>query len=402
MQRHGGRHLRVRSQDQVIRLEGVCKSYGHLKVLDKLDLSVHPGSFTVLEGLNGSGKTTLLEVVAGVLAPDSGSVSVYGDVFYIPQNLHKFWALEHETRHCFIPHLSVMENLLAAVGIVEAETAAARIEEWLTRLGLSEYAEVEPSRLSYGLQQRVALARALLLEPRVLLLDEGFSALYAGIRSEALDIVSLIPKRTGAAVVYVSHAHPEARAMADAVFRMHAGKAVPVWREGPKAERQTQPLDLRRRIRERLGDFRMDGRRLREKMIGAAEPQRGWRPEKEPGTRVRVRPGQDFSRLSADRKVAVLVLRPGDLDHAMEAVDGISRAGFKALDLEIRPESRRDSRLPMFLAAFSHYTIKRMREDGRLPYFIPSLRRRGAGPLRRLAEHLKEAPEFVESYVDRS
>ncbi|MBI5208703.1 MAG: ABC transporter ATP-binding protein [Elusimicrobia bacterium] len=498
----------------MIELDGVSKSYGGVMVLDALSLSVPPGAFMVLEGPNGSGKTTLLEVVAGVLEPDAGTVRVGGEpmdgvspaergVFYIPQTLHKFWALKHESQHCFIPRLSVMENLMAAVTgrgegeLVDAASAAARIEECLTRLRLEEHAEAQPSKLSYGLQQRVALARALLLKPRVLLLDEGFSALDAGVRAEVLRIVRGIPERTGAAVVYVSHLHEEARAMADVVYRMEGGKARRL--ERGKAGRRdggspAGGASLRERIRERLGDFRAASRGVRERMIGEAALPEGWRPELHPGFEavgegrilevrlvdgrgkgvpwkalkaaidrfggrsstapavyvaagaasasperlrelrelgalvvVTVAPGEPLAALAPldkDRLAARLALRPGGLGGAIEAVDGLSRMGFAAVDLACDPEASWDRegvrRLGMFMAAFSHYCVKRVKEDGRMPFFVASLRqalaraaRRPQGKERpgaakafqqgllRLALHLRREPGFVESYVDR-
>lgn len=245
-----------------IRLEKVSKSYPGL-ALGPVSLVVPSGTLMVLEGANGSGKTTLLELIAGTVEPDGGKILLGGrdagelapsdrGVFYIPQTLHKFWSLQHESRLCFIPRRTVRENLLAAA----ADYGEA--QEWLCRLDLEDYAEETPERLSFGLQQRLALARAAMLRPGVILVDEGLSALDPGMRSEVFELLERIPERTGNTVVYVTHHAEDAGRLGGTMHRLRDGNLFrPRDGERGAAEKKARLLAaVRAKVRENLDAFR--------------------------------------------------------------------------------------------------------------------------------------------------
>lgn len=241
-----------------IRLENVAKSYPGLS-LGPVSLVVPSGTLMVLEGANGSGKTTLLELIAGTVEPDGGRILLGGreteelapsdrGVFYIPQTLHKFWSLQHESRLCFIPRRTVRENLLAAAGDY------GEAQEWLCRLDLEDYAEETPERLSFGLQQRLALARAAMLRPGVILVDEGLSALDPGMRAEVFDLLRRIPERTGNTVVYVTHHTEDAGRLGGVLHRFRDGK---LFRGRDDAEAKARLMEaVRAKVRENLDAFR--------------------------------------------------------------------------------------------------------------------------------------------------
>lgn len=245
-----------------IRLENVSKVYPGLS-LGPVNLRVPSGTLMVLEGPNGSGKTTFLELIAGTVEPDSGKVLLGGrqaeglapidrGVFYIPQTLHKFWSLQHDSRLCFIPRRTVRENLLAAAGDY------GEAMEWLCRLDLEDYADETPERLSFGLQQRLALARAAMLRPGVILIDEGLSALDPGMRSEVFDLLRRIPERTGNTVVYVTHHTEDADRLGGVLYRFRDGKLF-CGRDVERgaAEAKARLLEaVREKVRENLDAFR--------------------------------------------------------------------------------------------------------------------------------------------------
>ena len=168
-----------------VRLEKIGKRYGDLWAARDIDLKIQRGEFFTLLGPSGCGKTTLLRIIAGFLAPDQGTVFLddkpvnhvppwQRDVGMVFQN-YALW-----------PHMTVFENV--AFGLRERKTPRSEIEtsvaDALARVGLGATERRRPSQLSGGQQQRVALARTLVVQPRVLLLDEPLSNLDAKLRAE--------------------------------------------------------------------------------------------------------------------------------------------------------------------------------------------------------------------------
>lgn len=184
--------------------------------VDALDLA--PGSFNVLLGRSGCGKTSLLEIAAGLAASDEGMVTVDGRPVDgpVPDSALVF---QH---HNLFPWMSAAGNVAFALrnAGVGAKAALERAVALLANVGLAEFAHERPSRLSGGMRQRVALARTLALEPRLLLLDEPFSALDAQTRRLMQRTLLDVWRHTGATVLMVTHDLDEAVLLADRIVLM--------------------------------------------------------------------------------------------------------------------------------------------------------------------------------------
>ncbi len=208
-----------------IELRAVAKRFGPTQVLTDVELDVATGSLTAVLGASGSGKTTLLRLIAGFDHPDQGTISVDGrlvadatrfvspqqrDIGYVPQDGALF------------PHLTVEGN----VGFGLSRRDRRRVGELLDLVGLGELRKRYPRELSGGQEQRVALARALAIRPRVVLLDEPFSALDASLRSELRRDVARILADADTTTVLVTHDQDEALALADQVAVLAGGRVV--------------------------------------------------------------------------------------------------------------------------------------------------------------------------------
>lgn len=195
-----------------------------------LSLQVAAGETVALLGRSGSGKSTLLAMVAGLVPPDRGRIVLAGeDVTDWPPE-RRGVALMFQDFALF-PHLNVQDNV--AFGLVEQRQPRAqarqRAREWLARLGLADRALDAVTRLSGGEQQRVALARALASSPRLLLLDEPFSALDADLRQHLRQDFAHHIAQAGTACVLVTHDEAEARALGRRGFRLADGVLQPLW-----------------------------------------------------------------------------------------------------------------------------------------------------------------------------
>jgi len=188
---------------------------GSLEALAGIDLAVEPGQIVALIGPNGSGKSTLLRVVAGLLRPDHGTVSLDGEPITAPDP--RIGLIFQEPR--LLPWRSAQRNVaypLELAGWSRADQDR-RVTELLDLVDLREVATLVPERLSGGMRQRAALARSLALEPRVLLLDEPFSALDELTRERLnLELLGLWA-RTATTIVVVTHSIQEAILLADRV-----------------------------------------------------------------------------------------------------------------------------------------------------------------------------------------
>ena len=209
----------------------VHKSFGPLRVLDGLSLTVEPGSTTAVVGPSGSGKTTLLRIIAGFQRPDAGTVEVGSRVVAAPG----MWVPAHQRRIGYVaqegalfPHLSVGQNI--AFGLTPADVPRGRgakrerVTELLEMVSLDPaLAGRKPHEISGGQQQRVALARALARPPELMLLDESFSSLDAGLRATTRRSVAKVLAAAGITTVLVTHDQAEALSFADQVAVIRDG-----------------------------------------------------------------------------------------------------------------------------------------------------------------------------------
>lgn len=197
---------------------------------DDLHLHVPAGESVAILGPSGSGKSTLLKMIAGLEAPDAGRILFAGqDIAHeAPERRH--FALMFQDFALF-PHLDVVDNV--AFGLVEQRlpraVARKKALELLAVFGLAAHAQQQVWKLSGGEQQRVALARALITQPRLLLLDEPFSALDAELRSSLRDEFRQRLASAAMTTVLVTHDEAEARAMAQRGYRLLEGRLVSLW-----------------------------------------------------------------------------------------------------------------------------------------------------------------------------
>ena len=208
-----------------IRFEGIVKSFGATRVLDRCSIAIEKGSVATLLGPSGCGKTTLLRTLAGFVEPDAGRVLVGGrDITDLPANRRQVGFVFQS--YALFPHLDVASNVaygLAVRRTGRAETEA-RVRKALDLVSLSAFADRYPAKLSGGQQQRVAIARAMVLEPEVLLLDEPFNALDAALRlSMQIELRKLI-ERLGITSIFVTHDQQEAMTLSDRIAVMRAGR----------------------------------------------------------------------------------------------------------------------------------------------------------------------------------
>ncbi len=235
-----------------VTIAGLGKAFGAVIVLDGIDLSVPSGSLTVILGPSGCGKTTLLRLIAGFERPDRGTIAIGGQVVCaarqgLPPERRRIGYVAQEG--ALFPHLTVAENI--GFGLSRAARRdRARIAALLALVGLdADLAARGPHQLSGGQQQRVALARALAPEPRVVLLDEPFSALDAGLREGTRRAVAAALAAAGATAILVTHDQDEALSLGTQIAIMRGGRLAQV---GPPATLYAAPAD--RDVANFLGD----------------------------------------------------------------------------------------------------------------------------------------------------
>lgn len=220
-----------------VTITGLTKSFGDRRVLSGVDLEVAAGAITAVLGPSGCGKTTLLRVIAGFSSADAGTVSVGGrPVDRIPAHRRRIGLLPQEG--ALFPYLSVGANV--AFGLPRGGRDGL-VAHWLDVVGLAGYEDARPHELSGGQQQRVALARALAPNPGVVLLDEPFSALDAGLRVRVREEIADILTGCGTTAILVTHDQSEALSLAGSVAMLMDGV---ISQHAPPAEVYREPATL--------------------------------------------------------------------------------------------------------------------------------------------------------------
>ena len=203
-----------------LELSGLAHAYAGLPVFAGVDLEIAAGEFLAVLGASGCGKSTLLRCVAGLVTPSRGTVRLAGTTVardgreLVPAERRRVGLVFQD--YALFPTLSVREN----VGFGLEPASAKRVDELLELIGMRELAERAPSRLSGGQQQRVAIARALAPRPRLLMLDEPFANVDAGLRQRLGAELQVLVRREGTSVLLVTHDRSEALAVADRVALM--------------------------------------------------------------------------------------------------------------------------------------------------------------------------------------
>jgi len=217
----------------------VQKHFGNFTALHDLSLEIEPGTLVTLLGPSGCGKTTTLRLLAGLEHPTSGQILIGGkDVTKLPANERDVSMVFQS--YALFPHMTVLENVeygLRSSGMAASDVRG-RAEEGLAQVGLTGYGNRLPSELSGGQQQRVAVARALVLQPKVLLLDEPLSNLDARLRRHMRSEIRELQQKLGLTAVYVTHDQEEALAVSDRIIVMDKGK---IAQQGSPRELYEQP-----------------------------------------------------------------------------------------------------------------------------------------------------------------
>jgi polar amino acid transport system ATP-binding protein len=237
----------------MIKVEHMAKSFGDLKVLEDVNLTVEQGEVVVIIGPSGAGKSTFLRSLNHLEKMTNGKIYIEDELFYHRENdktISKMEAKKHKAlllemgmvfqRFNLFPHKTVLENvMLAPVHVKKVDNAVAQrtARDLIAKVGLADKVDEYPSRLSGGQQQRVAIARALAMEPKMMLFDEPTSALDPELVGEVLNVMKDLANQ-GMTMLCVTHEMGFAREVADKVVFMANGR---ILEEGTPEEIFTNP-----------------------------------------------------------------------------------------------------------------------------------------------------------------
>ena len=213
----------------IFRIDGVSKSYGGVTALDGVTLEVKANEYMALLGPSGSGKTTLLRVIAGFEVPDKGRVFFQGrDITGLPAHERGIGFVFQN--FALFPHLTVKKNvafgMLNGGTVVSASEIDSRCQAVIGMVGLSGLEDRGVDQISGGQRQRVALARTLVMQPKLVLLDEPLGALDANLRGRMRNELRAIRERMGVTFLHVTGSETEALAMGDSVVVLDRGRII--------------------------------------------------------------------------------------------------------------------------------------------------------------------------------
>jgi putative spermidine/putrescine transport system ATP-binding protein len=211
----------------LLRVRGLCKTYGASHALAPVDLDIARHEFVTLLGPSGCGKSTLLRMLAGITPADAGTVELAGQRIEGLAPERRDLAMVFQS-YALFPHMNVRRNILFGLTMrkLPAPEQLHRLAHAADICNLGELLERMPRQLSGGQQQRVALARALVMQPALMLFDEPLSNLDAKLREQLRDELVQLHRRSGSTSLYVTHDQAEAMAMSDRVVVMSQGRIV--------------------------------------------------------------------------------------------------------------------------------------------------------------------------------
>lgn len=225
----------------ILTIRSLTKSYdgGHTQALSDVSLDLHEGKSLAVLGPSGCGKSTLLRLIAGLETPDAGEVVMNGETLNNVPPHRRGFGLMHQDLALF-PHLNVRDNIAFGLRSQQLESPAIehRVHELLELMRIESLADRAVDAISGGEQQRVALARSLAPRPRLLMLDEPLGALDRRLREELAQEIRRIRDHEGVTLIYVTHDHDEAFAVADEILVLEHGLAV---QHGPPEEVWLKP-----------------------------------------------------------------------------------------------------------------------------------------------------------------
>ena len=215
----------------MIDIDSLTKTYGDVKAVDAVTMTVDTGTITVIVGTSGSGKTTLMRMVNRLEEPTSGEVRIDGtSTLTVPPNILRRRIGYAIQGHGLFPHHTVARNIAAVPMLLNwpRKKIAARVDELLELFSMDpvQFRDRYPADLSGGQQQRVGVARALASRPDLMLMDEPFGALDPIIRARAQDDLRRIQRKLGSTIMLVTHDMEEAIRLADKIAVMDAGRLV--------------------------------------------------------------------------------------------------------------------------------------------------------------------------------
>jgi spermidine/putrescine ABC transporter ATP-binding subunit len=302
-------------------LRALTKHFGSAVAVDGIDLDVRPGEFLTLLGPSGSGKTTTLRMVAGFMAPTSGSIEIDGsDMTRVPPHRRDVGMVFQN--YALFPHMTAAENVAFPLRMRRRPGAEIkkRVGEALDLVKLGSFGDRYPRQLSGGQQQRIALARAVVFEPRLLLMDEPLGALDRKLRESLQLEIIRVSRELGATVLYVTHDQEEALVMSDRIAIFSMGR---IEQLGSGADLYDRPASLF------VADFIGESNILRGRyeVDGGAG---GWMTHDE--TRWRVGAASASRSDVASGAAAALVVRP---ERMRVLTDGATPDGLNTADATV-------------------------------------------------------------------
>lgn len=208
-----------------IKLSNVVKKYGDVTIIDQLSLAVAHGEFFTLLGPSGCGKTTLLRMIAGFIIPDAGQVHIgEEDVTHLAAHKRETGMVFQD--YALFPDKTVFDNVAYGLRVrkFSSQLIDTKVDRILQRVELAHLKKRYPGELSGGQRQRVALARALVIEPRILLMDEPLSNLDAKLRIQMRDVIRELQQEAKITTIFVTHDQEEALSMSDRIALLRSGR----------------------------------------------------------------------------------------------------------------------------------------------------------------------------------